>query len=215
MKRYLLYPALLLTLLTARENPFAPAQTPGSEPLTKPIPAPDFDKALTPIIQSAVCKVAPMPKPTATTKPKTVWKHAPQAKSDTKKMEVHQAKKAKPHLKKKPVQQLKSVRHHRIHFHRIYQNDNLAIYAKPGYIKIVTSDTIQKDFRLRDPARIVFDFGDDFVIYPSTRKTLCTRDLKSLKIGTHDCFYRVTFVTRGNKRYKIRKKTYGYLIKLF
>ncbi len=203
---------LLLTLawsmlLLARENPFAPAGDFESEPLTKPIPSPDFDDKIVPIIQKAIC-VSAEPKPTATPKPAPVWKPTPKPAAVT-----PTKPKPKVHKKAKRVKKVRKIRH-RAHYRLLYRNDNLRIYAGSHRIKIVTTDCLQKHFRLTRPDRIVLDFGDDFVIYPSIARRVHHPILREIRIGTHACFYRVTLQLDHPHRYSLSHRPYGYLITL-
>ena len=210
---------MLAAILEARENPFAPAVTVGSEPLITPVPTPDLDKELIPVIKAAQCVAAPeAPAPKKQQASKKVWKNFP-PKKEARETKAEKAQKPVIKHKKKRLHKVKHLKQRKkryiSRFHRIYRNDNLSIYLKPRQIKIVTSDCLQKHFKLKKPHRLVLDFGDDFVIYESVDKPLRHSLVKKLKIGTHACFYRVTFVTGRSFRYKLTQKPYGYLITFF
>lgn len=217
MTRLLLSLLLFSLILHARENPFAPPATVGNMPLQAPIPTPDLDRELVPVINQAQCVAAPKaPETNKRETPKKVWKHFPPEQNATAKPPVKTplvAQKRKTVHKRHKVHRPKKrhVRHYRL----VYRNDNLKIYLKPHRIRIVTSDCLQKHFRLRNPHRLVLDFGDDFVIYDTVSKPLHTGVFKRLKIGTHACFYRVTFVLAAARHYRVHRKPYGYLITLF
>ncbi len=200
IRRYLIIWIILFSVtIEARENPFAPAGDSESEPLTKPIPAPEFQSPPLPVIKEALCEASAKPSPTPAVK--SVWKQ----KTIPEKTKT---------IIKKPERTVYKPRHKK-HYRRIYHNENLTIYIKANQIKIITDDRLQKRFKLSYPTRVVLDFGDDFVIYPSIDRHIHSRYLKRLKIGTHDCFYRVVLVTEKTKRYRIQKRSYGYLISLF
>jgi hypothetical protein len=204
---------MLFGTLQARENPFTPVPGFTCEAKQKPIPAPDFEKKLVPVIKSAQCvATTKAPEARKTEKSQKVWKNFPPEKRTT----VQPLPIPQPVHKKKRVHRIKHIRHHHAAvFQRIYRNDNLTIYLKSNKIKIVTSDCLQKDFELKHPQRLVLDFGDDFVIYNSVDKPLHNALVKRVKIGTHACFYRVTFVLAKAMHYKVAHKIYGYLITLF
>jgi len=215
---------LLTSAAEARENPFAPVDQHGGEPLTKPIPAPDFqqESVPAPVISQAKCRVKEPVRNVVATQPATqTWEEVQSV------TEPQKPKKKKPILfvKKRsvtPKHRLhhKAVKHH--HVKRkvyakpkqrlIYSNANLKIYTLANRLKIVTDDCIIQDFRLRKPERLVLDFGDDFVLYDTIRKTIRSHYVKMLKIGTHDRFYRLTFVLSGDYRYRIKKYSDGYRI---
>ena len=207
---------LLLTsaaTLTARENPFAPVENAAlrNEPLPRPAPVPKFDQEIIQVINSVTCEVTVKPKQEIETKPKKIW-----TKPVAKEVKKPVIKKVKPVLLKPKVTHKKVKKHHRkARFKTIYHDQNLRIRVKGPFIKVITSDTLVKHFTLRNPSRLVLDFGDDFVIYPSIVKNVQTRYIKRLKIGTHPCFYRVTLELKKSKRYKVKRLPEGYLITLF
>lgn len=205
MKHIALLLSLFLTLaLNARENPFQPIKEFTSEPLTKPIPIADFEdrfehKIVSVIEKKAECKtVIDTKEAQDIDKEEDVWKRV-------------QTPPQKPKIK----QQRKSVKKFKKNrFTRIYEDQNLKIYTKSKHIKIVTKEKIQKHFTLRSPNRLVIDFKDDFFIYDSLKKRINSRYVKEIRLGTHDCFFRLTFVLTSRFSYKLIKASNGYLIKL-
>jgi len=71
-----------------------------------------------------------------------------------------------------------------------------------------------KHFTLKYPNRLVIDLERFDVVAPFNKKVY-RQKVRSLKVGHHDYFYRLTFVLAKNYRYKIQKRSYGYLIKLY
>ena len=222
-QKQLLFAATLLLFqvhtLQARENPFAPVNQYGGEPLTKPLPAPDFQQEIVPVIKAAKCRAKEPHKTNTTQQPKQVWERTKPLKKKKKpilftpkKPSVKQIRICKPVYEKHRTK--KRHIHHKLKFHLIYSNDNLKIYTKGKELKIVTDDTVINDFRLKQPGRLVLDFGDDFVLYDTIKKPVQSPYIKMLKIGTHSCFYRLTFVLAKNYRYRIRHLSNGYLITL-
>jgi len=224
-QKRLLFAATLLLFqiqtLYARENPFAPVNQYGGVPLTKPLPAPDFQQEILPVIKAAKCRAEEPQEKNTTQQQKQVWK-AKTVKSVKKKKKpilfTSKKKSAKQICVSKPLHKKHRTkkRHtqHKLKFHLIYSNDNLKIYTRGKTLKIITDDTIIKDFRLKQPDRLVLDFGDDFVLYDTIRKTIRSPYIKMVKIGTHACFYRLTFVLAKNYRYHIKHLSNGYLITL-
>lgn len=96
----------------------------------------------------------------------------------------------------------------------IYNGRFAKVRVKGSSIKILTQDCILKHFKLKSPNRLVLDFERFDVIRPFHKKVYGLK-VKSLKIGHHDYFYRMTFKLGKNYRYKIRKQSYGYMIKLY
>ncbi len=199
MKQVALLFTLFLTFTSsARENPFQPIQNFKSEPLNKPIPSADFEQKIISVIEEkAECKIL-------TKEPKNIKEHEVIWKQDI-----------------KPTKQIKKIKHKKIikkrkraQFKLIYSDENLKIYTKSKYIKIITKEKIQKSFSLKAPYRLVIDFKDDFFIYNSLSKKIKNRYIKELRLGTHDCFFRLTFVLKSNHSYRVKKINNGYLIKL-
>jgi len=215
---------LLTSAAETRENPFAPVKQYDGEPLTKPIPVPDFQQEVVPVhvISQAKCRIEePVTEIVTPPPPAQTWEEIQAV------VQVEKPEKKKPILfVKKSSVTPKHRLHHKAVKQRpvkrkvytkpkrrlIYSNANLKIYMKANRLKIVTDDCIIQDFRLRRPERLVLDFGDDFVLYDTIRKTIRSRYVKMLKIGTHDRFYRLTFVLSGDYRYRIKKKSNGYSI---
>ena len=218
---------LLSQTLQARENPFVPVETYGGEPLVKPIPAPDFtpvkpiQKKETviplPVLNQAKCEAKPPVKEQNRTK---VWKtqkvQEPQiVSSKPAKKPILFVEKKKKHPKNVHRQKHKKVVKKRVHhakYRLVYKNDNLKLYTKGRTLKIITDDKIIADFMLKSPARLVLDFGDDFVLYDTIHKFIKTPYIKEIKIGTHNCFYRLTLVLKKRYRYRLKPIRNGYII---
>ena len=203
MNKQIFFAILLLSsILFARDNPFAPVAQDQLDLLHKPISICEFNQT----------KVTPTPKPEikiAKTFPVDTIQPKPQPQPIiAKTIKIIPAK----------TEHIKHIKHkrvvHKTRYKQIYKNENLKIYLNQNHIKISTNDTLLKSWILRYPKRLVLDFGDDFVIYPSYQKNIRSRYIKSLKIGTHDCFYRVTLQLKNRTKYKIKNTSYGYLITL-
>jgi|GEM_PF-3337857 len=212
---------LLSQTLQARENPFIPVETYGGEPLVKPIPAPDFRPVNPiqkkgnvivplPVLNAAKCETKPFVKEKNRTK---VWKT--QKIQEPQKVSSKPAKKPILFVEKKKAYPKKVHKHKRVHhakYRLVYRNDNLKLYTKGRTLKIITDDKIIADFMLKSPARLVLDFGDDFVLYDTIHKFIKTPYIKEIKIGTHNCFYRLTLVLKKRYRYRLKPIRNGYII---
>ena len=203
--------------LQARENPFAPVNQYGGEPLSKPLPAPDFKQENIPVIETVKQQAKKSQETNTTQQPKLMQKTIKSAKKKkkpilftTKKSPVKQTHTYKPFSKKHRTKTKHTLRKQT--FHLIYRNDNLKIYIKGKRLKIITKDTIINDFKLKHPDRLVLDFEDDFVLYHTIQQSIRSSYFKMLKIGTHSHFYRITFVLAKNYRYRIKNLAKGYLI---
>ncbi len=216
----------LITLtLYARENPFVPVATYGGEPPVTPLPVPDFHPKPEPIqvINEAKCIAKPLPPTESAEQNKTsVWKQTPKPRKHPKPILFVEKK-----IKKRSTPRRKIVHHtrkrHTIHHHHktirwrlLYKDTNLQILHKGNQLKILGHDPIVTDFMISNPPRLVLDFGNDFVYYETVRRNISTSSiLKQLKIGTHDCFYRVTFMLKHSAKYHLRKIKRGYLISFY
>lgn len=227
----LLFTVILLLLqvhtLSARENPFAPVERYGGEPVTRPLPAPDFHQEIVPVVKPVKHQAKVLQEINTTPQLKQPDKAVKSPRKKTtkkkkpilftqKKLSVKKTKKisvGKPVPKKHRTK--KRHRHRRSNFQLIYGNDNLKIYAKGNKIKILTDDRVIDHFKLKRPDRLVLDFGDDFVFYDTFHKSVHSPYIKMLKIGTHTRFYRLTFVLSKNYRYRIKTRSDGYLISVW
>ncbi len=187
-KRYILLLSAISTFdLSARENPFLPFNKKDSSTILYPI-----KKVETKPIQEIepIKKIEPSPieiaKPVVNTKKNN-------------KIEINPKKNINKPTKK------------RYKFSTIYSGKFIKISLHKNSIKIYTKDILLKDIKLKNPNRISLDFERFDVIGPIFKNINSLR-VKSLKIGHHDYFYRVTFILKKGYRYKITKKNYGYLI---
>ncbi len=118
----------------------------------------------------------------------------------------------KPKPVKKPRKHKKPKRVSKPKF--IYSGEFIKIKLFKNSIKIITKDQILKDFTLIRPNRLVIDFERFDIVGPFS-KNIYSKRVKYLKIGHHGYFYRTSFKLSHNYRYKITKKPYGYLIRLY
>ena len=131
-------------------------------------------------------------------------------------------KKTIPIVIKKPIikpQKVKKVKKKKVHkvvkkSKLIYNGAFAKISIYKNTIKIITKDEKLQHLKLTHPNRLAFDF-ERFDVVPPFSKKIHSSYIKHLKVGHHDYFYRTTFQLAKNYRYKVIKKSYGYLIKLY
>lgn len=99
------------------------------------------------------------------------------------------------------------------HFLKIKGTNFITLYKSAKSMKLVTNDKKIRDFLLVKPHRIVIDFkrNTDFGSFvKSFKKSI----FKSIKIGTHEGYYRVVIELDGVYDYQIKTTRSGYFITL-
>lgn len=194
MKKIILILVVLIFSLSARENPFLQQEMVEEPKLTLPkliIQKPVKVK----VVKEVEVKKLPMKIP---------------------KVEIQ---KTIPTVVKKPIIKPKKVKKKKVHrviakSKLIYNGDFTKISIYKNTIKIITKDEKLQHLKLTHPNRLAFDF-ERFDVVPPFSKKIYASHVKHLKVGHHDYFYRTTFKLAKNYRYKITKKSYGYLVKLY
>jgi len=188
MKKMLFLSAIFALALSARENPFTP-QDIATPPAPEPIP---------PKIQ--------IQKPVQVEKKVTIKE--PQSKIVVKEKSI-----SKPKVKTKIVKHHTKVK--KVSKPKVIYNGSFAkIKRYKNTIQIFTKDTKLQHLKLTHPNRLAVDF-ERFDVVPAFAKKIKSRYVRGLKVGHHDYFYRITLNLAKNYRYKMIKKPYGYLIKLY
>lgn len=80
-------------------------------------------------------------------------------------------------------------------------------------LKLVTKDTIIRDFLLIKPHRIVLDFKKDETIKSYSKENKNSRFTK-IRVGNHKGYYRTVIELDGLYRYKMQKTADGYILSL-
>jgi len=80
-------------------------------------------------------------------------------------------------------------------------------------LKIITNDTIIRNFLLTNPHRIVVDFKRDANL-KSFIKNNRNSPFKKIRIGNHSGYYRAVIELDGHYRYTMKKVSNGYLFVL-
>ncbi len=185
MKKIALISIFLSISLFGRENPFVPIIKEVQPIQTQP-PTPIVEKKIE-VVKEVVVK----PSPKKVVKPKPI-------------KQPKIVKKPKKHKKHKKISKPKLI----------YSGEFIKIELLKNRIKIITKDKILKDFTLKQPNRLVIDFERFDIVGPFS-KNIYSKRVRHLKIGHHGYFYRTSFKLNRNYRYKVTKKPYGYLVKLY
>ena len=143
----------------------------------------------------------------------TTIKKKPHKKTE-KKIKKKLNKKIKKKLNKKIKKKRQKPKHLKRKYSTIYQNYFLKIESNHKNFKIYTQDMLLKKIRYTNPTRIALDF--DRLQYFHTKHITFNRAFaRKIKIGSHHHFYRITVELNKYKRYKLLKKSYGYLLTLY
>lgn len=91
---------------------------------------------------------------------------------------------------------------------------NISFLANDKKIKIITKDSMIRNFILTNPNRIVADFSTALDVKNETRNVSSTI-FKTVKIGNHGDFYRAVIELDGNYKYTQCKVDGGYEFMLY
>lgn len=114
------------------------------------------------------------------------------------------SKKQKLVKKKKIVQKFKKVYHYKF----------VTFYQMNRFMQVATNDKLIRKMILVNPHRIVLDFKKE-AIFLTREKELNSKFYKLIRLGNHDGYYRVVLELDGKYRYKLLKKSYGYLVEVY
>jgi hypothetical protein len=118
-----------------------------------------------------------------------------------KKEKVKKPKVKKIKRKKKKVQKQKTI----------YKNYFLKITTDKKSIKIYTKDCLLKKSVFKNPKRVVLDFKRVQHFKTKTVK-IYNSHIKAVKVGSHNCTYRITIKEDKKTNLRVKKTSYGYLI---
>ena len=90
----------------------------------------------------------------------------------------------------------------------------IKLYQQEKSLKIVTKDTIVRDFLLVKPHRIVFDIKQNIDIRSHIKDLPNNPYFKNIKIGNHKGYYRVVITLDGYYTYELSHKNNSYIFKL-
>jgi hypothetical protein len=206
----ILFIAFFLTFsLSARENPFSPQKIIVVEPK---IIVPAIEEK--PVVKKEVNITAKREQKVEPIKPIAIKTTTISIMKEGKKTLVPVLQKKPVIVTAKPKPKKKKVYKRVVRSKLIYNGEFAKIRVKGKNIKITTHDKMLKHFILKNPSRLVVDFERFDVVQPFHKKVYGSK-VKSLRVGHHDYFYRTAFQLGKNYRYKIKKQSYGYLIRLY
>ena len=220
MLKVLFVALLLLTSLIARENPFFPSSGEKDIPLTS-----NIDSKLTPLKRATLT----LPSTARVIEGVTVnyksldgsrhsetielensvdW-HLPIFISQSYTNEVQKVT-----TSKKKVVKAKTVSKKESSYKKIAGIKLISFYAKGKKLKIITQDTIIRNFLLVKPHRIVCDFKRDTNIKSYLKKMPKDSIFTKIRVGNHDGYYRVVIELDGHYRRTTKDIKNGYIFEL-
>jgi len=105
---------------------------------------------------------------------------------------------------------IKKVSHKK--FHKMLSLKYISLYDKDKELKIVTKDTMIRNFTMVEPHRIIMDFKRDIDMRSYFSKIDSKRRFVSARVGNHMGYYRVVVTLDGEYIYSVSKTTDGYLV---
>lgn len=196
MRTIILIPLLLTTSIIARDNPFFPAslqsQTTSNIPDTTPklgtysIPLPDQSRILKEITVTLQNADGSIETKTYTIERSLDWH---------KQLLVTQGGSSKPAEQPMPTGSARSAD---------FGFVNAAVFQNKLVLK--SSSTILRHFILTDPNRIIIDI-DYKGVFDTSEKILNQKVFRTLAVGHHGKFARLTVTLDGRYHYKIEKKS--------
>lgn len=88
-----------------------------------------------------------------------------------------------------------------------------SIFLRDKEIKILTKDSLLRNFFLVKPHRIVCDFKRDIDIRSYSKNIQTKGIVKRVRVGNHKGYYRIVIELDGYYRYKLHKLEEGYILK--
>ena len=220
MVKVLFVALLLLTSLGARENPFFPSTGEKDIPLTS-----NIDSELTPLKRATLT----LPSTARVIEGVTVkyksldgsrhsetielsnsidW-HLPIFISQSYTNEIQKVTASKKRVAKAKIASKKESSYKKIAGIKL-----ISFYAKDKKLKIITQDTIIRNFLLVKPHRIVCDFKRDTNIKSYVKKMPKGSIFTKIRVGNHDGYYRVVIELDGHYRHTTRDIKDGYIFEL-
>ena len=212
MIRVLLVLLLLLTVSTARENPFFPAEGEKDMPYTS-----NEDRTLPPLKRATLS----LPSQARVIKKVTIEYKSLDGSIEQKSIELQNS--VDWHLPifisqsyigdtQEPKQENKtpSRKVRQKSFKKIASFKYGSFFASSKTLKIITDDKIIRNFMLVEPHRIVIDFDRDTSLKTYT-KINKNSIFKKIRIGNHAGYYRVVVELDGQYRLKKKKISNGYV----
>ena len=114
----------------------------------------------------------------------------------------------------KPVKVKKKTSRKKRFFRTILSLKFIKFYETKDQLKIITKDTMLRNFLLVEPHRIVCDFKRDTDLRSFIKKAPKGSQFTKIRLGTHKGYYRAVIELDGYYAYKLSKIKNGYLISL-
>ncbi|MDF1883010.1 AMIN domain-containing protein [Sulfurimonas sp. SAG-AH-194-C21] len=99
-------------------------------------------------------------------------------------------------------------------FTKITSLSFISLYEKKQLLKIITKDKMLRNFLLTKPHRIVCDFARNIDIRSYEKKSKTNTRVTQVRIGNHKGYYRVVIELDGHYKYKLTNYKNGYYINL-
>ena len=210
----------LLTSLIARENPFFPSSGERDIPLTS-----NIDTKLPPLKRATLT----LPSTARIIEGVTVNYKSLDGSRHTQSIELDNTidwhlpifvtqsylnEEQKVTTPKKKIRKSKTASKKKSSYKKIAGIKLISFYSKDKKLKIITKDTIIRNFLLVKPHRIVCDFKKDTNI-KSYEKTIAQNSLfTKVRVGNHNGYYRVVIELDGHYRYSTKDIKGGYVFEL-
>ena len=220
MLRVLFVTLLLLTSLTARENPFFPSSGEKDIPLTS-----NIDNKLTPLKRATVT----LPSTARVIEGVTVSYKSLDGSRHTQSIELDNTidwhlpifvsqsylnEEQKTITPKKKIIKTKVTPKKESSYKKIAGIKLISFYSKDKKLKVVTQDKIIRNFLLVKPHRIVCDFKRDTNIKSYVKNITKNSLFTKIRVGNHDGYYRVVIELDGHYRYTTKDTDNGYIFEL-
>ena len=220
MVKVLFIALLLLTSLTARENPFFPSSGEKSIPLTS-----NIDSERTPLKRATLT----LPSTARVIEGVTVNYKSLDGSRHTKSIELDNTidwhlpifvsqsyvnEEQKTTVPKKKIVKSKIAPKKKSSYKKIAGIKLISFYSKDKKLKIITEDTIIRNFLLVKPHRIVCDFKRDTNIKSYVKDMAKNSLFTKIRVGNHAGYYRVVIELDGHYRYTTKDIKNGYIFEL-
>lgn len=220
MVRVLFVALLLLTSLTARENPFFPSSGEKDIPLTS-----NIDSKLTPLKRATLT----LPSTARVIEGVTVSYKSLDGSRHTQSIELDNTidwhlpifvsqsylnEEQKTITPKKKIIKTKVTPKKKSSYKKIAGIKLISFYSKDKKLKVITQDKIIRNFLLVKPHRIVCDFKRDTNIKSYVKNITKNSLFTKIRVGNHDGYYRVVIELDGHYRYTTKDADNGYIFEL-
>ena len=220
MTKVLFSVLLLLTSLVARENPFFPSNGEKDIPITT-----NIDTKQTPLKRATLT----LPSTARIIEGVTVNYKSLDGSRHSESIELdnsvdwhlpifisqsYTSEEQKVTVPHKKVSKAKVASKKKSKYKKIAGIQFISFYAKDKKLKIITQDTIVRNFLLVKPHRIVCDFKRDTNIKSYVKEMAKDSIFTKIRVGNHDGYYRVVIELDGYYRHTTKDTKDGYIFEL-